>query len=59
MKREERTLDKLEKATGASAIRVPEFDVDVHDLEGLAAIGKIILKTHAPSGERSTRRLSA
>ena len=59
MKREERTLDKLEKATGASAIRVPEFDVDVHDLEGLAAIGEIILKTHAPSGERSTRRRSA
>jgi len=59
MKREERTLDNLEKATGAKAIRVPEFDVDVHDLEGLAAVGEILMKTHAPSGGKSTRRSSA
>ncbi len=59
MKREERTLDDLEKATGARAIRVPELDVDVHDLEGLAAVGEIILKTRAPSGGRSTRRRPA
>ena len=59
MKREERTLDNLERATGAKAIRVPEFDVDVHDLEGLAAVGEILLKAHAPSSGRSTRRRSA
>ena len=58
MKREERTLDNLERATGVKAIRGPEFDVDVHDLEGLAAVGEILLKTH-PSGGRSTRRRSA
>ena len=58
-KREERALETLEEATGVRAIRVPELEIDVHDLGGLATVGEILLKSHGPSDERSTRRRSA
>ena len=54
---ERRGVDRLEVDTGERAILVPEFEVDIHDLKGLAQVGDAIFGEIA-SSPRAARRAS-
>jgi hypothetical protein len=48
---ERRAIARLEVDTREAAILVPELDVDVHDLRGLARVGELLF-----AGLAATRR---
>ena len=55
---EARAVAGLEDGTGETAVRVPELEVDVHDLRGLKEIGGLMFGASggAPARRRAARR---